>query len=213
MRTGNRFGDTLRRIGEFFEDQWFDRTRRVRTSWDLSLEQAGIAAETAGDSEAYQPARARHIRMALREMPVKDVRGYSFVDLGSGKGRSLFVAAEWPFRQVIGVEFSPVLQRRAEGNLRRFRPRAGGAVRIVSMQGDAAHFVFPEGPLVLYLFNPFGAATMQRVLTRLLLSLRQEPRHVVLLLLWPQCSPQVAALPGIRRVSRRQEYEIWEVPA
>ncbi len=213
MRTGDRVGDALRRVGEFFEDQWFDRTRRVRTSWDVSLQQAGVAEEEAGDKEAYQPARPRHIRKALREMPVADVRPYSYVDLGSGKGRTLFVAAEMPFQQVTGVEFSPLLQAVAEANVRNFRAPAGGAPRVMSLRGDAAEFVFPSGPLVLYLFNPFGAQTMQRVLDRLAASLAQEPRHLVILLLWPQCSPQVAALPGIRLVSKRHEYEIWEVPA
>lgn len=209
MRTGNRVGDSLRRVGEFLEDRWFDRTRRVRTSWDVSLTDAGIADGEQRDSEGYQPARPRHIRQALREMPVADVRGYSYVDLGSGKGRTLFVAAEMPFRQVIGVEFSPLLHGLAEANLLRFRGDA--AAQVVAMHGDAARFIFPEGPLVLYLFNPFGAATMARVMGRLAESLARAPRHVVVLLLWPQCAAEVMAVPGMRMVRERQEYRIYEV--
>lgn len=209
MRTGDRVGDTVRRVAEFFEDQWFDRTRRVRTSWDVSLHDAGIIEE--GDSEAYQPARPRHIRQALREMTVQDVRGYSFIDLGSGKGRTLFIAAEMPFQRVVGVEFSPVLQAEAERNVRQFRAPAGGCGEVVSLHGDAALFIFPKTPLVLYLFNPFGAATMQRVMERLAESLAQEPRHVVVLLLWPQCTGQVLAVPGMRMVLERKEYQILEV--
>src|SRR4051794_26660224 len=105
--------DATREILEFFEDQWFDRTRHVRTSGNVPLPLAGISAEDARDSELYVPARPAHVREALRAMPARNVSGYTYIDLGSGKGRTLFVAAELPFRQIIGVEFSAKLHEEA----------------------------------------------------------------------------------------------------
>ena len=97
----------------------------VRTAGNASFRQSGDAVgEGGGDGEIYVPARVRNGRAALRDAPVRDVSGYTFVDLGSGKGRMLFVAAERPFRRVIGVEFSRSLHAEAE----REHPAVSGAV-------------------------------------------------------------------------------------
>jgi hypothetical protein len=45
---------------------------------------------------------------------------------------------------------------------------------------DACEFEFPAGPLVLYLFNPFEAPVLQRVLDRLVASLAAQPRDVLI---------------------------------
>ena len=44
-----------------------------------------------------------------------------FVDLGSGKGRTLLLASEYPFRRIVGVELSPKLHRIAKTNVEKFR--------------------------------------------------------------------------------------------
>ena len=197
-------------MGEFFEDQWFDRTRRVRTSGNASLLASGIAAEEHRDSEWYMPARPRHIRQALRAMPVRDVSGFTYIDLGCGKGRSLFVAAEFGFRRIVGVELSPVLHRQAGVNVRSFRRGARGCAPIEAVHQNAADFRFPEGNLVLYMFNPFGAATMQRVLDSLDAARRRGPCHVIVILLWPRCGGQVAALAGMYPQYASRRYQIFE---
>ena len=206
--------DNLRRIvrvtGEFFEDQWFDRSRNIRTSGDTSLQAAGIAPEDFQDSEFYVPARPRHIRQALHDMPVQDVTGFSFVDLGSGKGRTLFVAAELPFQQIIGVEFSRRLHEQACANIRTFRPRTQGCSRIVSLHKNAKDFTFPESNMVLYLFNPFGSETMQHVLNNLQASLNRHPSHVIVILLWPRCGDQFAAIDGMHLRRETRQYQIFE---
>ena len=75
------------------------------------------------------------------------------------------------------------------------------------------HVAFPDEPLVVYLFNPFGAATMQVVLDHLATSLQRCPRHVVVVLLWPRCGEQVARIPGMRRVCATRKHEIYEALA
>jgi hypothetical protein len=53
--------------------------------------------------------------MALRH------EDFVFVDFGSGKGRALLLASEFPFRRVIGFEFAPELHAIATENLRKYR--------------------------------------------------------------------------------------------
>ena len=118
-----------------------------------------------------------------RSRPVAPIDEFTFVDLGAGMGRAVLLASEMPFKAVVGVELHPGLARIARKNVaawRRAGPpstrsgqafgklRAGSALapmRIVC--GDAAEFRWPAGPCVAFLFNPFGAAVMRRVLAAL----------------------------------------------
>jgi hypothetical protein len=61
----------------------------------------------------------------LRDLPIPDVSGYTFIDMGSGKGRMLLLAAEPPFRRIIGVEFASDLDALARSNVKTYRnPKA-----------------------------------------------------------------------------------------
>ncbi len=210
MTIPDRLQTAARLTAEFFQDQWFDRTRNVRTSGEVSLRSAGADLAVAADSEAYQPARPAHIRQALRDLPVSDVSKFTYIDLGSGKGRTLFIAAEQLFHHIVGVELTPVLHAQACANVRRFRWQKGGCRRIDPVQQNATDFVFPAGKIVLYMFNPFGVATVRQVLQHLMQDLQQHPRHVVIVLFWPQWENEVATLPGMQLWRRTEAYCIYE---
>ena len=203
----------FRTVREFFQDQWFDRSRCIHTAGNMHLVDAGITVEAQGDSEMYQPARPAHVRQALCALPVADLSEYSYIDLGSGKGRTLFIAAEWPFRQVLGVEFTPRMQEQAQANMQTFRSWKRRSGPITSIYQNAAEFEFPSDPLVLYMFNPFGANTMQKVLNNLQYSLWLKPRHVFIILLWPQCADQVARVEGMRLIRTTRRHQIFEAHA
>ena len=211
MKLADRLEPQARAITEFLESRWFDRSRRVQTSGEVSLRAAGVDEAVFRDSEAYQPARPAHIRRALKELDIDDISNYSYVDLGSGKGRSLFVAAEQPFRSITGVELSPNLHAIASANVDRFRYRERGCCNIELRNLDAAQFDFPDDPIVLYMFNPFGIGTVRQVLRNLETSLRQMPRHAVIVLLWPQWEGEVAAMEGMKLSRATKEYRIYRL--
>lgn len=216
MSWQDRWFHAKRRVLETVEDRWFDRTHHVHTSGDVPLQKAGIADTDRADSELYVPARPADIREALRDAHIQDAEQYTFIDFGSGKGRAIFVAAELPFRKLIAVEFSPTLHRQASQNVKTFRfrgqdGRGTDGNRIQALHVNAMEFAFPSGPLVVYLFNPFGAATMQVVLDHLAASLARDPRHVIVILLWPRCGDQVARMPGMGQICATRRHEIFEV--
>ena len=191
------------------EEWWFDWSRGVRTAGNASFRQSGDAVGgDGGDGEIYVPARAANGRAALEDAPVADRSASTFVDLGSGKGRMLFVAAEMGFGSCVGVEFSRSLQAEAVENIGRFR--RGRGKQIESVLADAVEFDFPAGELVIYLFNPFGAETMERVLGNLERAMVEAPRHVVVVLLWPEHGAMVAAVPGMRLVRATRRHEVYE---
>jgi SAM-dependent methyltransferase len=88
----------------------------------------------------------------------------TFVDLGAGMGRAVLLASEMGFREVVGVELHPTLAGIARRNAGIWRKagRERGRVRVV--EGDAVEFGLPEGPVVGFLFNPFGAGVLRKLL-------------------------------------------------
>jgi len=100
-----------------------------------------------------------------RSKPIAPLDEYSFVDLGAGMGRAMLLAAEFPFRAVVGVELNSTLARIGRKNMALWRAagRAKAPMRMVC--GNAADFELPAGPCVVFLFNPFGAPVMKQLLT------------------------------------------------
>lgn len=118
----------------------------------------------------YEASSIPKLRQAL-EVVSRRVGGaidrYTFVDVGSGKGLAAMLAARAGFRAVHGVEMAPDLHAIAESNLQKFVARHPGAASIRLHCMDALQFEWPEGPLVLYLYNPFDAVLMAQLAARL----------------------------------------------
>ena len=196
------------------EDAWFDATRNVQTSGESGKPAAGGFIGEPGDSKIYAPVRAANARAAVASLPIGNpsdytFRDYTFIDMGSGKGRMLFIAAELPFRQVVGVEFDAALHACALDNIARCRKR-WMRCPIAAVHANAAEYPFPAGPLVIYMFNPFGPEILARMLDNLHQSLVQEPRHVVILMLWPEHEDVVAQRPWLQESARTPRYVIFE---
>lgn len=117
------------------------------------------------------------LRPALAALPIR-FEDFSFVDIGAGKGRALFVAAEFPFRHLFGVEIAGKLCEVARANAA-LKPEWKDRVSIVNE--DATKFVYPEGPLVLFLYYPFFSPILRRFLASLERQLRRSPRDIYLL--------------------------------
>jgi SAM-dependent methyltransferase len=92
---------------------------------------------------------------------------YSFIDLGCGKGRAVMMASEFGFRQVLGMELHAGLAKIAENNVAVWRAAGRAVCPVRILRGDATEFVFPDGPCLLYLFNPFAAPVMKRLIERI----------------------------------------------
>ncbi len=114
----------------------------------------------------YEPTPVGDLERLLAHVPFA-LEAATFVDVGAGMGRAVFAAARYPFRQVIGLEISPALVAVARDNLATFAATERRCRDIRLVRGDAATFRFPKGDLVVYLYNPFDAALLTRVIATL----------------------------------------------
>jgi len=164
----------------------FDRLHGLETSSFAELNTLGIASANQAHGERYQPSPVHSLRRLLRRLDI-DYATCTFIDFGSGKGRTLLIAGELPFRQVTGVEFGAELHAQATRNIARYGRRA--AQEVTSVHADATQFALPPGDLVLYFFNPFNRAVLDQVIANINAAVQAQPRKVILVYLYlPQRS-------------------------
>jgi SAM-dependent methyltransferase len=159
----------------------FDREHGVTTQAIFFLSQLGsIENEAYAHATHYEPVPVEAFRALIACLSEAVVRRSTFVDAGSGMGRALLLASEYPFKQVLGIELSPVLHAIANANLSTAR---GLAVRCRDMRlrcVDARRARYPKGDLVVFLFNPFDETVLRAVLDRIVGSRRPGERVVVI---------------------------------
>ena len=122
-------------------------------------------------------------REAMRTIAVRPGRDV-FLDYGSGMGAVLMMAAAYPFRKVIGVEFSPELTRVAERLAARNRARLK-CQEIELVVADATQYAVPPEVSVVYFFSPFRGAVLAKVFENLRASLERAPRRLTIIFVKP----------------------------
>jgi hypothetical protein len=161
---------------------------------------------------AYQPTEPgvfHEMIEGLRQQTAADFRDFVFVDLGSGKGRTLLMASDYPFRRIIGVELLPSLHEIALENISTYRGESQKCYALESICDDATNFRFPPEPIVLYLFHPFLEAKLSWVMANLSQSLRDYPRQVYVLYHNPVLESVVLRSPTLRKVAGTTQYSAY----
>src|SRR6202158_2582512 len=126
------------------------------------------------DYAAIEPLRFRRV-LAGFDIAFED---YTFVDFGSGKGRALLLASEFPFKRIVGLEFSPELHRTAEENIRRYSSASQKCRDIQSLNVDFVDYALPPEPSVLFFFHPCRARVLTGVIAGIGRSLLSDPRQL-----------------------------------
>ena len=166
-------------------DGSFDRKHATDTGGRVSTGDLGIDdAATRLQANVFLGAPARVARYMLRALDI-DYNDFVFVDYGSGKGRTLLVAAEFPFKKIIGVEISQDLHAIASKNLDRYRGKDRKCTDVELFCGDARGFALPDSDLVLYMYNPFGQDILREVLQHIVASTRENPSRILIPYLFP----------------------------
>lgn len=154
--------EATRPLRLYFEPQHrFDRRFGVETTGYIEPEDLGAPEASAEETGGYEPTPRAAFRRIIKNLGLEYER-YTFVDMGSGKGAVLLYAAEFPFKEIVGVEFSPTLNRIAERNLAAYRGKKICA-RVKTVCMNAAAFPIPKGPAVLFFFNPFKGRSLETV--------------------------------------------------
>ena len=122
--------------------RYFDWKHDVDTAAPAHLPGA-IEGANRARGNAYMATPARTLRSILAALET-DLSDFVFIDIGSGKGRAMLIAAEFPFRRVLGIEFARELISVAVRNVGRYRNRRQRCRTIVPICVDAENFTIPD---------------------------------------------------------------------
>jgi hypothetical protein len=159
----------------------------------------------------YQPTDSALFHEMLEALRQKagDFHDFVFIDLGSGKGRTLLMASDYPFRRVVGVELLLTLHQIAQENLSNYQSEKQKCFALESVCADAVQFALPTEPTVLYLFHPLPEPGLRRVIGNLERSLQMHPRAVYVLYhnpLWEHVLNESAAL---KKIGETHQYAMY----
>ena len=204
-------------LGEFVGDSTPERRRQrygdVQYDWDYRVNTTsatiGWRSRLLGMLHSpYQPTEPSLFHEMLSVLKI-DFREFTFIDLGSGKGRVLMMAADYPFRRIVGVELLPELCRVAQENLNQYKSNSQKCFTLQTICADARQFTFPLEPTVLYLFNPLPEEGLLQVIANLDRSLREQPRPLYVLYHNPQLDHVLANSSGLRKLDGTHQYHIY----
>jgi CelD/BcsL family acetyltransferase involved in cellulose biosynthesis len=165
--------------------RWFDWRNRVDTDTRIAVAELRIDSRLARHAVHYEATSIPKFEHAMRLLGHR-ADGFTFVDLGSGKGRVLMLAALRPFRRVIGVEISRRLHDAAVGNVAAFSARyRNKSAPIECLCADASAYELPEGDLAVFLYNPFDAALLAQARDRMLAACARSARKLCVIYVNP----------------------------
>lgn len=163
--------------------QWagrrFDRRLGIETNEKVGRQGlTGMSAELREHAGEYAPSDPALFRRIVKQSGI-DPTSFTFIDLGCGKGRTMISAADYPFKEIIGVEADDALCRVAKQNLRRWgEGRSDRRLKVV--HADARNFQWPKGHLFVFMYSPFSGPIFRQVAERLAAAAGQPGRAMVI---------------------------------
>ena len=205
---------TPARLRGRFGDADYDWDHRVNTTSGAVGWRDRLLGVFYSPYQPTEPGLFQEMMDALHEQTQLNFADFTFLDLGSGKGRTLLMASEYPFRRIVGVELLPSLNEIARENLAAYKSESQKCFAVESTCADATQFPFPEGPLLIYLFNPFPESGLRRVIANLEQSLRGRSganarRPVYVLYHNPLLELVLAASRCMRKIGGTHQYSLF----
>ena len=173
------FGQTMAIMWSVLVDLSFDYRYGTDTFRRIPRDEIGTDSENKVHCVNYGASKALPFMglMRLLKFPTDGV----FVDLGSGKGRALMLAAKYGFRRVIGVEFSAELCTTARANLKKYLHKSPSQSQVEVVHSDVTQYQLRDDETVFFMLDPFNAPVLAQVLANIRASLARRPRTLWLI--------------------------------
>jgi SAM-dependent methyltransferase len=205
---------TPERLRQRYGDADYDWDHRVNTTSGAVGWRDRLLGQFHSAYQPTEPAAFHEMLNAVQQssnsdQTVPNFREFTFIDFGSGKGRTLLMASDYPFRRIIGVELLPALHQIAQQNLRQYKSAAQKCFALESICADATSFPLPAGPLVIYLFNPLPESGMRLVFANLDQSLRLHSRPIYVLYHNPLLEHVLSEGRRLRKIASTPQYSLF----
>jgi len=155
----------------------FDKQFGVDTAGIIHPSELNISNANQLHAVSYGGSDPKDFREAIGALDA-DYSSFVFIDFGSGKGRAILLATEFPFRRIVGLEFSEKLHGIAENNVTHFKSNMAKCRNVELLCIDVMDYCLPDEPLVCYFCNPFDETLMTKVISNIRRSFLAKPREI-----------------------------------
>ncbi len=145
-------------------DIYYDFKYNIETNTHVQLDNLDLSVEEKKHYYWYEGTKGLPLKKLFHRLDI--AKDSVFVDIGSGKGRVLFIAADYGFKTIRGVELSSDLCAIAKENLIRFRRKSGSKAKIEIINKDALNYNLTNED-VIFLYNPFDEHTLKRLVLKI----------------------------------------------
>jgi precorrin-6B methylase 2 len=147
----------------------FDVLYGVCTADSVRLSELSIKDENWVYGQKYEAVPMQDFHGLMNDLHIS-YNDFSFVDIGSGKGRAVLLAAMLPFRKVIGIEFSEGLVDICRNNLKIVRQDILKCKNIQIICQDASLYNLTSESTVIFFNNPFRLNIFKKVIDNIAMS-------------------------------------------
>lgn len=165
---------TLEMIAELPSNYFFDLKYGTDTARNLSLNAMEVVGSNKARATWAESTQQRPFRKLMRhlQLPFKG----DFIDLGSGKGKVLLLASQYPFKNILGVEFAEELNAICRENIRLYARKKPLRDNIQVITADVVDYRFSGREEMIYISNPFDGIILGQVLHNIVASLNANDR-------------------------------------
>jgi predicted RNA methylase len=151
------------------------------------------------DDEGYDPISYPALEYIRKR--VGFLSGEVFVDIGCGRGRAVCVFSRLPtVARCVGIEYHSGHARIARQNAAKVRARIA-SIDIINADASAQDY---DGTTFIFMYNPFGEATMRQTMQCIEESLRRNPRVLRILYVNPKYDNVLEEQPWLTKVESLQ---------
>lgn len=136
------------------------------------IKTAAIKKSDSSEYFHYQGASYRVLLNLFNDILPK-TKDFTFVDIGCGKGRALFVAEYCGYNHLIGIELDDALLNEAKENLKSYAfKREDSSFSFIHQ--NAVDYPYKNEACVYFLFNPFNEDVLRKVLDKVCAATESE---------------------------------------
>ena len=171
--------ETLKSAARIVADYRFDWKYGTDTMRRVDVDSLDTDSGYRVHATPYQATKTRPLVKLFQQLQLP--HDGIFVDLGCGKGRVLFIAAQLGFKKVVGIEFCARLCRHARENAELFLKKNPACALIEVVETDVTRYEYRGDENIFFLYNPFDATVLAKVLAQISESALKAPRDIWLI--------------------------------
>ena len=198
--------NTLTGIITYLYDHYYDAIHQIDTYNWVSKKDLIVEDSVAEHASLYQATRVLSLRKLFKILKLD--KNTVLMDIGSGKGRVLFVASEFNFKEVRGIEFSSNLCKIAIKNVENYKSKIVTETKFDIINIDASKYEFEDDESVFFLFNPFDEYILNKVLKNIEISLKRKERKILMIYAYPVKRSFVEKTISIKKIDN---YNFWNM--